>query len=221
MFTPPAEVSAVLAAFAPLFTEPSWARAQALLCGVLLAPANQTLTAALRALGLADEPGFQNYHRVLNRARWSARQAAHHSLKLLVEAFVPAGPVIIGLDDTVERRRGRKLTARAIYYDAARSSRSCFQKTSGLRWMNLALLVPVRSRGPGLGAALPDGAVSFGTLRPLRAPRPAAQAARPSAPAASSVKCAVGCPIGCWSWWPIVVTPPWSCWPGARGRLGP
>jgi DDE superfamily endonuclease len=143
MFTPPAEVSAVLAAFAPLFTEPSLLRAQALLCGVLLAPANQTVTAALRALGLADEPGFQNYHRLLNRARWSARQAAHHLLKLLIEAFVPAGPVIIGLDDTVERRRGRKLTARAIYYDAARSSKSCFQKTSGLRWMNLALLVPV------------------------------------------------------------------------------
>jgi DDE superfamily endonuclease len=143
MFTPPAEVSAVLAAFAPLFTLPSWLRAQALLCGVLLAPANHTLTAALRALGLADGPGFQNYHRVLNRARWSARQAAHHLLKLLIEAFVPAGPVILGLDDTVERRRGRKLTARAIYYDAARSSKACFQKTSGLRWMNLALLVPV------------------------------------------------------------------------------
>jgi hypothetical protein len=144
MFTPPAEVSAVLAAFAPLFTEPSWLRAQALLCGVLLAPANHTLTAALRALGLAGEPGFQNYHRLLNRARWSARQAAQVLLKLLVEAFVPEGPVIIGLDDTIERRRGRKLTARAIYYDAARSSKACFQKTSGLRWMSLALLVPVR-----------------------------------------------------------------------------
>src|SRR5689334_10030631 len=144
MFTPPAEVSAVLAAFAPLFTEPSWLRAQALLCGVLLAPANQTLTAALRALGLAGAPGFQNYHRLLNRARWSARQAARVLLKLLVEAFVPSGPVIIGLDDTIERRRGRKLTARAIYYDAARSSKACFQKTSGLRWMSVALLVPVR-----------------------------------------------------------------------------
>jgi DDE superfamily endonuclease len=211
----------VLAAFAPLFTEPSWARAQALLCGVLLAPANQTLTAALRALGLADEPGFQNYHRVLNRARWSARQAAHHLLKLLVEAFVPAGPVIIGLDDTVERRRGRKLTARAIYYDAARSSRSCFQKRERVALDEPGLAGAGPLGGPGLGAALPDGAVSFGTLRPLRAPRPAAQAARPSAPAASSVKCALGCPIGCWSWWPIVVTPPWSCWPGARGRLSP
>src|SRR5437763_17171344 len=53
MFTPPVEVSAVLAAFAPLFTPPSWLGAQALLCGTLLAPANHTLTAALRALGLA------------------------------------------------------------------------------------------------------------------------------------------------------------------------
>jgi DDE superfamily endonuclease len=143
MFTPPAEVSAVLAAFAPLFTQPSWLRAQALLCGTLLAPANQTVTAALRALGLAGEPGFQNYHRLLNRARWSARQAAQVLLGLLVEAFVPAGPVILGLDDTIERRRGCKLTARAIYYDAARSSKACFQKTSGLRWISLAVLAPV------------------------------------------------------------------------------
>ena len=133
MFTPPAEVSAVLAAFAPLFTEPSWLRAQALLCGTLLAPANHTLTAALRVLGLAQEPGFQNYHRLLNRARWSARQVAQVLLGLLVATFVPSGPVILGLDETVERRRGRKLTARAIYYDAARSSKACFQKTSGLR----------------------------------------------------------------------------------------
>ena len=133
----------MLAAFAPLFTQPSWLRAQALLCGTLLAPANHTVTAALRALGLADEPGFQNYHRVLNRACWSARQAAGVLLRLLVEAFVPAGPVIVGLDDTIERRRGRKLTARAIYRDAARSSKECFQKTSGLRWMSLALLVPI------------------------------------------------------------------------------
>jgi hypothetical protein len=93
MFTPPAEVSAVLAAFAPLFIRPSWRRAQALLCGLLLAPANQTVVAALRALGLAGAPGFQNYHRLLNRARWSARAAAGVLLKLLVEAFVPSGPV--------------------------------------------------------------------------------------------------------------------------------
>jgi DDE superfamily endonuclease len=133
----------MFAAFAPLFTEPSWLRAQALLCGVLLAPANHTLTAALRALGLAQQPGFQNYHRLLNRARWSARQAAGVLLGLLVAAFVPAGPIVLGLDELLERRRGRKLSARAIYYDAVHSSKSCFQKSSGLRWMCVALLVPV------------------------------------------------------------------------------
>jgi hypothetical protein len=143
MLTPPAEVNAVFAAFAPLFTEPSWLRAQALLCGALLAPANHTLTAALRALGLAQQPGFQNYHRLLNRARWSARQAAGVLLGLLVEAFVPAGPVVLGLDELLERRRGGKLTARGIYYDAVHSSKTCFQKSSGLRWMTVALLVPV------------------------------------------------------------------------------
>src|SRR3954463_1509380 len=167
MFTPPAEVSAVLSAFAPLFTHPSWLRAQALLCGVLLAPANHTLTAALRALGLASEPGFQNYHRLLNRGRWSARQAAGVLLKLLVEAFVPSGPVIIGLDETIERRRGRKLTARAIYRDAARSSKEGFQKTSGPTLDELGAAGAGRLGGPGLGAPLSDRPVSFGALRPV------------------------------------------------------
>lgn len=144
MFTPPAEVEVVCTAFASLFTRPSWPRAQALLCGALLAPANHVLTAALRALGLAGDVGFQNYHRLLNRARWSAREAAGILLRLLVAAFVPTGPLILGLDETVERRRGPKIKARAIYRDAARSSRECFQKTSGLRWLSLHLLVPIR-----------------------------------------------------------------------------
>ena len=144
MFTPPAEVEAVTADFASLFTRPSWRRAQALLCGTLLAPANHVLTAALRFLGLADDRHFQNYHRLLNRVRWSTRAAAGTLLKLLVAAFAPAGPLILGLDETVERRRGPKIKARAIYRDAARSSRECFQKTSGLRWLSLHLLVPIR-----------------------------------------------------------------------------
>lgn len=97
MFTPPAEVGAVCAAFASLFTRPSWQRAQALLCGLLLAPANHAVTSALHALGLSADIRFQNYHRVLNRARWSARQTAGILLRLLVRAFVPTGPVVLGL----------------------------------------------------------------------------------------------------------------------------
>ena len=97
MFTPPVEVEAVLAPFASLFTHPSWQRAQALLCGGLLAPANCVVTSALRVLGFSHDTHFQNYHWVLNRARWSAHHAAGILLRLLLRAFVPMGPVVIGL----------------------------------------------------------------------------------------------------------------------------
>ena len=109
MFTPSVEVEAVLAPLAPLFTRPSWRRARALLSGVLLAPANCVITSALRVLGLSDDKHFQNYLRVLNRAGWSAHHAAGVLLHLLVQAFVPVGPVVLGLDDTGERRRGVKI----------------------------------------------------------------------------------------------------------------
>jgi hypothetical protein len=147
-FVPPVEVAAVLAAFAPLFSRPTWLRAQVLLCGALLAPNGRTITAALRALGLGQRRDFQNHHRLLNRARWSPLAAARTLLSLLVEAFVPADePLIFGLDETIERRRGRKIAARAIYRDASRSSAECFQKSSGLRWMSVHLLAPVTWAG--------------------------------------------------------------------------
>ena len=33
-------------------------------------------------------------------------------LELLMEAFVPTGPVLLGLDDTIERRRGKRISAK-------------------------------------------------------------------------------------------------------------
>ena len=144
MFTPPAEVEAVLAPFASLFTRPSWRRAQALpaaCCSPRPAPRSPP---PCGCSGLSGDSRFQNYHRVLNRARWSARQAAGILLRLLVRAFVPTtGPVVIGLDDTVERRRGAKIKGRSMYRDAVRSSWGCFQKTSGLRWIGLHLITRI------------------------------------------------------------------------------
>lgn len=144
-FSPPAELTEVLAAFAPLFTRPTWARVQTLLCGVLLAPGAGTVTAALRVLGLDGQPRFEAYHRVLNRARWSPRAASHVLLDLLVAAFVPAGePLIFGLDERPSNAAGASgLTARAIYRDASRSSAGCFQKTSGLRRVSVHLLARI------------------------------------------------------------------------------
>ena len=66
-----------------------------LLIGAILAPGARTVTGILRIAGLHRERRFTNYHRVLNRAAWSGRAAARVLLRLLLEAFVPKGPVLL------------------------------------------------------------------------------------------------------------------------------
>jgi DDE superfamily endonuclease len=139
----PARFAAAILAFAPLFRHRTWHHAETLLIGAILAPGKRTVTSILRITGLSRERHFVNYHRVLSRARWSGREAARLLLGLLVHTFVPTGPVILGLDDTIERRRGRCIKAKGIYRDPVRSSDAHFVKASGLRWISLMLLAPI------------------------------------------------------------------------------
>jgi hypothetical protein len=140
----PAAIIHVLRHFEIVFSERVWEWAKVLLVGAILAPGIRTVTAALRVMGLSQEVQFQNYHRVLNRAKWSSRTLSRILLRLLVRTFVPLdAPVVIGLDDHIERRRGEKIAAKGIYRDAVRSSKSFFVKTSGLRWVSMMLLAPI------------------------------------------------------------------------------
>ena len=139
----PARFAGIIIAFAPLFVYRSWKHAQVLLIGALLAPGQRTVARLLRIAGLSRERHFVNYHRVLSRASWCPRAGARILLGLLVDAFVPDGPLVMAVDDTIERRRGRCIRAKGIYRDPVRSSDAHFVKTSGLRWMSLMLLVPI------------------------------------------------------------------------------
>ncbi len=139
----PSCFATVILAFAPLFFQRSWRHAEVLLTGAILAPGKRTVTSLLRIMRLAHERRFVNYHRVLNRAEWSARAASHLLLGLLLDVFVPTGPVVLGIDDTIERRRGKCIAAKGIYRDPVRSSHGHFVKASGLRWLSLMLLAPI------------------------------------------------------------------------------
>jgi hypothetical protein len=87
-------------------------------------------------MGLDQQKTFHRYHRVLSRAKWSSMEASRVLLDSLVEAFVPEGPLVVGVDETLERRQGkRRIAPKGIYRDPARSSHSHFVKTSALRWV--------------------------------------------------------------------------------------
>jgi len=137
------EYTTILTAFAGLFSKRVWQHVQILLLGAILAPGQRTVTAILRIMGLSCEKHFQNFHRVLNRAIWSSREASRVLLGLLVATFAVFGPVVLGLDDTIERRRGAKIKAKGIYRDPVRSSHGHFVKASGLRWLSLMLVSPI------------------------------------------------------------------------------
>jgi hypothetical protein len=139
----PTAMTLLLRPFAPLFSKRVWAHVHVLLAGAILAPAQRTVTAALRVVGLGASPHFQRYHRVLNRASWSALAASRVLLRLLVATFLPNGPLVVGVDETLERRMGAQIAAKGVYRDAVRSSHNHFVKATGLRWVTLMLLVSI------------------------------------------------------------------------------
>jgi len=139
----PPKMVQVLAPFAPLFSKRIWQHAQLLLIGAILAPGQRTVSSALRAMGLDQYKRFHRYHRVLSRARWSSLEASRILLRVLLDAFVGEGRLIVGIDETLERRYGKRISARGVYRDPVRSTHEEFVKSSGLRWVCMMLLVEV------------------------------------------------------------------------------
>lgn len=139
----PVTIEDVLVAFAPVFTQPVWHHAKLLILGAILARGKRTVTSALRAVGLAQEDHFTNYHRVLNRAVWHGWAAARILLGLLVALLPPGAPVQILVDETIERRNGSNIKTKGVFRDAVRSTRNQTVTCYGLRWVAMMLLVPV------------------------------------------------------------------------------
>jgi hypothetical protein len=139
----PPEILAILAHFAPLLSRRVWPRAHTLLLGAILVNGRRTVASALRIMGLAQEPHYTNYHRVLNRAAWSALAAARVLLSLIVAILPGDTPIILAADDTIERRNGRLITAKGCYRDPVRSSQRHTVLCFGLKWVAMSVLIPV------------------------------------------------------------------------------
>jgi hypothetical protein len=139
----PIAIMPVLAAFAPVFSRRVWRHVPILVVGAMLTPGARLVSRVLRVMGLAQEAHFQTYHRVLNRATWSSLAVGRILLGLLLMTFAPTGPIVVGIDETIERRRGKRIRAKGIFRDPVRSTGRQTVLVSGLRWISLMLLVRI------------------------------------------------------------------------------
>src|SRR5258708_25096733 len=134
----------ILTEFAPAIYEMStWYKAEVLVAGTLLATGKRTVSAVLRVMGLSQERNCPKYHKVLSRAVWSGLEIAAILRRLPLKTFAVGGPLVFGIDETIERRRGEKIAAKGIYRDPVRSSKSHFVKASGLRWISIMWLTTI------------------------------------------------------------------------------
>lgn len=144
MPTPSADIIHLLSVFSIAFTGPTYTNMLVLLYGTILAPGRRTVAAALRAVGLAQAPHFTNYHRLLNRARWSSWLLSQLLLKLVIQQCLSSTePVWLLIDDTLERRRGDQISYKGWFRDPIRSTTKFVVRALGIRWVVLAVLVPV------------------------------------------------------------------------------
>ena len=94
-------------------------------------------------MGLGHERRFERYHRVLSRGRWSGVQGSQVLLGLLIALLPPDWPILVVVDETLERRKGAHIAAKGMYRDAVRASKSRVATCLGLQWVCMALIVPL------------------------------------------------------------------------------
>lgn len=152
----PTEFQDTISNFSVAFRKDVWIKVEMLLLGAIICPGSRTVCNVLRSIGLRWEKNFPKYHRVLNKDKWSAKKLSGILLGLLVGAFIEKEEALVfGIDDTIERRWGRRISKRGIYQDPVRSTKSHFVKCSGLRWLSVMLLSPMPWLKKGMYWALP------------------------------------------------------------------
>ena len=139
---PSALILSLLEAFRNEFSAPTWDKVVPLVLGTILARGRRTVTAALRHAGLDREPDFSKYHQVFNRAAWSPLRLSRRLVHLLIRASHAAGlRLTFAIDETLERRWGRRIRLRGHYRDPLASSKARSVAASGIRWIVLALVL--------------------------------------------------------------------------------
>jgi hypothetical protein len=138
--TLPGALSRVLVTFRPCFTAPTFEVFAALVAGLLAQPVSRTVCGMLTGAGLARVWHHCRAHRFFSAARWCPRQVGLVLADLLVTALVsPGTPVTVAVDDTLFRRRGKKVHAVGWFHDGSAAGQA--KVGFGNNWVVVAIVV--------------------------------------------------------------------------------
>lgn len=119
----PTEAAPLLAALAPAFSQPTFARFVALLAAAILTTGCRTVANLVRTRGPLAQGHRTDYQRVLSRSPWSGLRLGCTLTAFLLDHLLPAGPVLLVGDDTVDghkdgggTRQVRAVTATGHWY---------------------------------------------------------------------------------------------------------
>jgi len=140
MLPVPASLMTLLTVCSPLFTAPSFRTFCGLACGFIAQPGKRTVCGMLTGAGLSRMWSHDRAHYFFSRARWNPDDLGIAVAKLAVSLLVPAGePVTVAIDDTLFRRRGRKVWAASWFHDGSVPGKH--KAGRGNNWVILAIIV--------------------------------------------------------------------------------
>ena len=141
----------VLAGFAPVFTQPSFALFRHLVCAWVLCPGRRTVTRMIRTMDPASRRCHDAYHRFLRGGAWRMAPLWELLVVLLVHRLSPQGVLPLDLDDTLFHKTGRKVDGAGIFRDAVRSLARSVVYALGLNLVVLTLRIRPPWGGEPLG----------------------------------------------------------------------
>jgi hypothetical protein len=117
------------------YAESAWYKVEILAIGAMLVTGKQTMNAVLWMIGAIQERNYALYHQMLLRAVWSGLAVSVILLSVILKTFDAVGVLFVGLDETIEGRRGKKIKAKGSYPDGVWPSKEHLVKASALLWV--------------------------------------------------------------------------------------
>jgi DDE superfamily endonuclease len=136
----PISLRRLLDAFAGCFTTPTFAVFHAMILGLVAQTGQRTVCGMLTGAGLATSWTHDRAHRFFSTARWQVDQIGLIVFDLVLAHLVTDGAdLLVAVDDTAHRRRGKKVHGAGWIHDGSAPSRN--KLAFGHRWVVVGVIV--------------------------------------------------------------------------------